>query len=431
VSAITTSLRARQPPEPNPIIASRENVFLTFRSRSAVPDLDAPPRTDTLVQRFAVPFEYPVVFTRGLFEPGNPALEDAVARLEPRRRHRLLPVIDEGVARAWPGLVPAIRAYVEARPERLALAGDPVVVPGGEACKNDPSLVASLQARFQELRIDRHSFVLIVGGGAVLDMAGYAAATTHRGLRVVRVPTTVLAQDDSGVGVKNGVNAHGSKNFFGTFAPPFAVLNDSDFLLTLSARDRIEGMAEAVKIALIRDRGFFAWLEKSAGRLVAFDREEVETLVRRCAELHLRHIATSGDPFEAGSARPLDFGHWAAHRLETLSGHALRHGEAVAIGMALDARYSVEAGLLDEAALPRVLGLMEALGLPTWHGALAMADPSGRPAILRGLEEFREHLGGELHVTLLRDIGEGFEVTEMDEARILRALAWLEGRAKG
>ncbi len=144
--------------------------------------------------------------------------------------------------------------YAEAaRARRWNCVGRPEVVPGGEHVKNDPALVTRLQQRLVELGIDRHAFVVGIGGGAFLDLIGYVAATTHRGIRHIRVPTTVLAQNDSGVGVKNGVNAFGMKNLLGSFAPPFAVLNDADFLRTLHPRDKIAGIAEAVKVALIRD----------------------------------------------------------------------------------------------------------------------------------------------------------------------------------
>jgi 3-dehydroquinate synthase len=385
--------------------------------------------SSVILPRFSITFEYPVVFTGGVFSPENPALAQVLGRVEPARLHRVFVVIDDGVVSAWPGLVAEIEAYARQNSRRLRLVAEPMLVAGGEAAKNDPQAVERLQARFHEAGLDRHSFVLIVGGGAVLDMVGYAAATTHRGLRVVRVPTTVLGQNDSGVGVKNGVNALGTKNLLGTFAPPFAVLNDSRFLETLSRRDRLEGMAEAVKVALIRDRAFFEWLEANASRIVDFESEAVAHSIRRCAELHLAHIAGSGDPFEAGSARPLDFGHWAAHKLETLTAHALRHGEAVAIGIALDSRYSVEIGLLDEGSLARIRAVLEALGLPTWDDALAWLDATGSPLVLRGLEEFREHLGGELSLTLLRAIGHGVEVHEVEPAALGRALAWLRARA--
>jgi 3-dehydroquinate synthase len=392
--------------------------------RPAVAD---PP--SVFVQRLSVAFEYPVIFTDGVFAAENAALADVLGRLEPTRTHRVFVVVDDGVASARPSLVAEIAAYARVHPTSLRLAAAPVLVAGGEGAKNDPEAVVRLQTRFHEAGLDRHSFVLIVGGGAVLDMAGYAAATTHRGLRVVRVPTTVLGQNDSGVGVKNGINALGTKNLFGTFAPPFAVINDSHFLDTLSARDRSEGMAEAVKVALVRDRPFFEWLEANARRIAAFDRPAVEFSIRRCAELHLAHIAGSGDPFEAGSARPLDFGHWAAHKLETLTGHALRHGEAVAIGIALDSRYSVEVGLLDEASLNRICAVLEALGLSVWDDALAREEEGGRPLVLRGLEDFRKHLGGELTVTLLAAIGRGVEVHDIEAEVLGRALDWLRARA--
>src|SRR6185369_10597341 len=264
----------------------------------------------------------------------------------------------------WPDLAAAIGRYVDRHGERLALVAPPVVIPGGERSKNDPAVLADLHARLHRLGVSTQSVVVIVGGGAVLDMVGYAAATTHRGVRVVRVPTTVLAQNDSGVSVKNGVNAFGAKNFLGTFAPPFAVVNDRQFLSTLARRDVIAGMAEAVKVALVRDADFFAWNETHASALAGGDLDRVAEQTERAAALHLAHIAGSGDPFELGSARPLDFGHWAAHKLEMLTEHRLRHGEAVAIGMALDTCYATEVGLLSAADRDRVLALLRALGLP-------------------------------------------------------------------
>lgn len=379
--------------------------------------------TETRLQRFSLTYEYPVAFTEDLFSPGNDVLADAVARREPDRRHRIAVFIDEGVAEAQPGLTAAIIGYAAHHAGRIELVDTPEIVPGGEACKNDPALVESLQHRLLELRMDRHSFVLAIGGGAVLDLVGYVAATTHRGVRLLRVPTTVLAQADSGVGVKNGVNAFGVKNLLGAFVPPFAVLNDFRFLTHLPRRDQIAGMAEAVKVALIRDGGFFAWIEARAGALGNFDRDAAAYLIRRCAELHMRQIANGGDPFEWGSARPLDYGHWSAHKLEGLTQHALRHGEAVAIGMALDARYSVLSGLLTEGEDERICRVLERLGFRPWHDRLE------DPLVIEGLREFREHLGGELTITLLAGIGRGVEVHEMDLARIAEAIGWLKQRA--
>src|SRR5690606_34755164 len=145
--------------------------------------------------------------------------------------------------------------------------------------------------------------------------------------RLIRMPTTVLAQNDAGIGVKTAVNYRGRKNYLGTVAAPFAVTNDYDFLRTLPARHRVAAIAEAIKVALSRDGKFFDWLHNNRHALAAFSAEQTEYMITRCAQLHLNHIGTSGDPFEQGSARPLDFGHWCAHRLEELSASELRHGE--------------------------------------------------------------------------------------------------------
>lgn len=384
--------------------------------------------TSVYVQEFAVPFRYQVCFTEGVFRSDNRTLLQELTRLEPAKRHRYVVFLDAGVAEAMPGLVEAIGDYAAAWPESLELVAPPEVIAGGEEIKNNPALVERLQHRMMELRLDRHSYVVGVGGGAFLDMIGYVAATTHRGIRMVRIPTTVLAQNDSGVGVKTGVNAFGSKNFLGVFAPPFSVINDSDFLTTLDQRDRRAGMAEAVKVALIRDGAFFAALEANAERLAAFERPAVSHMIRRCAELHMHQIAFGGDPFEMGSARPLDFGHWSAHKLESLTGHAVRHGEAVAIGIALDTRYSVCKGMLDEGNDERVCGLLERLGFRLWHPVLEKRDENGALAVMAGLEEFREHLGGQLTITLLTGIGVGHEVNEMDGPLIEECLEWLRRR---
>jgi len=379
-------------------------------------------------QRFSVPFEYPVVFTRHLFAPENPLLADVVALREAEKRHKCLVYVDDGLAAARPGLIPEIAAYFDAHAARLELLEAPMRAPGGEKIKRELTHIEAIQDAIHRLGVDRHSFVIAVGGGAVLDAVGLAAATAHRGVRHIRVPSTVLSQNDSGVGVKNAVNLNGVKNFIGAFAPPWAVLNDFEFLNHLATRDRLAGIAEAIKVALIRDGEFFTWLEANADRLATFEPEAEEHMIRRSAELHMHQIAHGGDPFELGSARPLDFGHWSAHRLEALTHNHASHGEAVAIGVALDARYSVLAGLLPEGAEVRVAALLEYLGLRLWHPALVKPGADGSPAILTGLREFREHLGGELTVTLLARIGEGVEVHEMDPELVMQSIDWLRAR---
>ena len=383
---------------------------------------------DTHWQRFSVPYEYPVCFTEGLFAPDNPVLRDTLCRLEPHVRHRCVVFLDDGVLAVWPGLIGEIESYAKHHARHIDLATKPLAVPGGERIKSEMHFIEQMQQTLYDHRIDRHSFVIGLGGGAVLDAVGLVAATTHRGVRHIRVPTTVLAQNDSGVGVKNGVNLHGVKNYVGTFAPPFAVLNDIEFALALGERDKIAGMAEAVKVALIRDGDFFAWIERHADDLAVFRREAMAAMIRRCAELHMRQIAHGGDPFENGSARPLDYGHWSAHKLESLTRYHLRHGEAVAIGLALDARYSVLCGLLAPGEEERICFLLEHLGFKLWHPALEAKTAAGAHKVMAGLQDFREHLGGELTVTLLAAIGTGLEVHEMDDARVLDSIAWLKAR---
>jgi len=382
-------------------------------------------------QEFSVRYEYPVHFTEHLFARDNPVFVQSVVRREPTKRHRIVVFVDANVAASWPTLVHDIAAYAQVYAESLELVGRPEVVAGGEAVKNDPALVTGLQRRLVDLNIDRHAFVVGIGGGAFLDMIGFVAATTHRGIRHIRVPTTVLGQNDSGVGVKNGINAFGMKNLLGCFAPPFAVLNDADFLRTLHPRDKIAGIAEAVKVSLIRDALFFEWLDEHAQALRDCEPRAMARMIRRCAELHMRQIAHGGDPFESGSARPLDYGHWSAHKLEALTAHELRHGEAVAIGLALDTRYSVQIGMLAAGGEERVYQLLKRLGFYLWHPAMETRDEQGRLVIMRGIEEFREHLGGELTITLLRDIGQGEEVHAMDNDEILHAITWLRRKETG
>ncbi|MET0339501.1 MAG: 3-dehydroquinate synthase [Polyangiales bacterium] len=374
-------------------------------------------RSSQIEQRIAMRFEYPVVFTQEMFDPRNETLVELVTR-DTERHARFFVVIDDGVDSGNPGLRRSIARYFEAHAGSIQLGGEPLVITGGERAKNDAAVVNQVLERLFALGFDRHAYLLAVGGGAVLDALGYAASLFHRGLRLIRVPTTVLAQDDAGVGVKNGINAFGAKNALGTFSPPFAVVNDFSLLASLSERDHIAGIAEAIKVALIRDADFFGWIEENADALRAREPAATQVLIRRCAELHLMHIRDGGDPFETGSARPLDFGHWAAHKLEVLTEHALRHGEAVAIGMVLDTHYACSVGMLDVATAERVERVVAAVGLPTYDTALARRDADGCSAVMRGLEEFREHLGGRLTVTLLAEVGRGVEVHEIDHARM-------------
>jgi 3-dehydroquinate synthase len=381
---------------------------------------------ESIKRTISVSFEHRVYFTRGVFGLSNSLLQSVLA--DPSRVPKVLVVLDESLALAQPQLASSIEGYFGACAGRLDLVCPPLVLEGGERVKNSYFHVSEIHSQVERHHVDRHSYIVGVGGGALLDIAGLAAATAHRGVRHIRIPTTVLSQNDSGVGVKNGINAFGKKNFIGTFTPPYAVINDFDLLASLPDADKRAGYAEAVKVALIRDRVFFERLERDADALARLEPEPMRLLIERCAELHIEHITGSGDPFEFGSARPLDFGHWAAHKLEQLSHFQIRHGEAVAIGMALDVIYSRNIGLLDSGSAERALALLLRLGFVLFANELIHLDADQQPVILKGLEEFREHLGGALTLTLLKGIGQGVEVHEIIPAKMLDALHELQQR---
>ncbi len=381
----------------------------------------------TIERTIRVEFPLRVHFTRDVFDPSNSVLAEVLQDAQSRSRKALV-VLDDALAAAQPDLVHSIENYFRAFSRAVELVCPPLLIEGGERAKNSTHYISEIHSLVEKFHIDRHSYIIAVGGGALLDVVGFAAATAHRGVRHVRIPTTTLSQDDSGVGVKNGINAFGKKNFIGTFCPPFAVINDFQLLNSLPARDKRAGYIEAVKVALIRDAEFFAAIERDAESLAQFDPAAMQHLIYRSAELHLNHIATSGDPFEFGSARPLDFGHWSAHKLEQLSEYQLRHGEAVAIGLALDVIYSRNIGLLDVPSAERILILLEKLGFDLFANELLNVDAENNLLVLKGFEEFREHLGGELTITLLRSIGQGVEVHEMNLPKVIEAIYELQER---
>lgn len=370
-------------------------------------------KTLTIKQKVQVNYNFPVVFTENAFDTENKALAKALLSNN-RRSAKVLVVVDENVHKAHPKLMQQLKRY--ALVNQIELIKKPLVVTGGEAVKGQNSVLEDIYQLVADEKIDRHSYILAIGGGAMLDAVGYAAATAHRGIRLVRMPTTVLSQNDAGIGVKNGVNYLGRKNFLGSFAPPHAVINDYALLATLDERDKRAGMAEAVKVALIKDHDFFEELYESRFDLAKFEPEAVKRMIFRCAELHLNHISTSGDPFEMGSARPLDFGHWSAHKLEAMSNYRIRHGEAVAIGIALDSLYSVTQKMIFEKDFERIWELLTDLGFDLSCPELDALD------VTASLEEFREHLGGFLSITLLTSLGGAVEVNEIDAASMVKCV---------
>jgi 3-dehydroquinate synthase len=290
--------------------------------------------------------------------------------------------------------------------------------------KNDPAFVDYLLTSFNRHELDRRSYVMVVGGGAVLDTVGYAASIAHRGIRLIRVPTTTLAQADSGVGVKNAVNWFGKKNWKGTFATPWAVVNDERLLDGLAERDYCCGFSEAVKVALLKDAVFFNFLTESAEAIANRSQPQSRHALRQSVLLHLGHITRGGDPFESREARPLDFGHWSAHKLEAITQYSVRHGEAVSIGVAVDVAYAHLRYGLPLEIVERTLRTLCGLKQPIWHPAL------GEDVIFDGLEEFRQHLGGELTITLVEEVGRPIDVHAIDRSAMREAISLVSSHSK-
>lgn len=377
----------------------------------------------TINAAFSVDYAYPVVFDRDIFNPDQTVLRDQFSRVPDRAPHNVLMVLDNGLANAAPAFPDRITDYFAAHADVMNLVAPPLLVPGGEASKNDFAQVMAWAECMLHHHLCRHSFVCIIGGGAVLDAVGFAATLVHRGLRVLRMPSTTLAQNDAGIGVKNGINLHGGKNTLGTFHPPFAVINDLDLLNTLPDTHWIGGVSEAFKVALIKDPDFFDACCRDASAYRRRDIEPMERLIRRCAALHLEHIQTSGDPFEYGTARPLDFGHWAAHKIESLTHYAVSHGEAVAWGLLIDADYAVTQGWLDQDVAAKLEQALRETGFPLDAPHPALTGPDHPDQLLAGLDDFQEHLGGQLCVTYPDGLGRKKEVHEIDRTVMRNVIA--------
>lgn len=372
-------------------------------------------------QSFKVQYDYQLYFTSGLFALENPLFAKLISDYKEFEPVKLLFVLDDGVKNHHPKLIHQIKSYCDSNMDNLKYT-DTIVLQGGEQVKNSDTAIETVLKAINENKICRHSFVVVIGGGAVIDMVGYAAAIAHRGVKLIRIPTTVLSQNDSAVGVKNSVNAFKKKNFLGTFAPPYAIINDSDFLETLEQRDWISGISEAIKVALIKDEEFFQYIANHASALKNREMEPMQYVIYKCAEMHMHHIAQGGDPFESGSSRPLDFGHWAAHKMEFMTNYELRHGEAVAKGIALDVTYAQLIGLITESDLHHILNVMVEIGFDL---SLPVNTSSEIETLMNGIEEFREHLGGQLTITLISGLGVKHDVHTIDMKLMAEAIGKL------
>ena len=408
--------------------ASNPRVARTLNKRIA-PQMSGEPEHESefdMASSFGVDWRHVLRFTDGAMDPRNPVLANVLADATERAfERRMIAVIDQGVTDTNRNLKHDLTRYLKTHAHAVPLLMDLIDAPGGEPAKQGDELVTRILESIDRNGICRKSVVLVIGGGAVLDAAGYAATIAHRGVRLVRMPTTVLGQCDSGVGVKNGINRFGKKNFMGAFSPPNGVVCDQRLLRSLSEEDWCSGFSEIVKIALLQDPALFEQLEERASAVVDRDLEMAMPLIARSAQLHLRHITEGGDPFELKEARPLDFGHWSAHKLEQLSDFQLRHGHAVSIGIALDMVYAQRIGLVEAPLVDRTLRLLLDLGLPITCSQLRDVN-----CLLKGLEEFREHLGGQLTITMVRGLARPVDLHEIDHATMTEAISELLLRAE-
>ena len=372
---------------------------------------------DSLDVHFAVPQTMRLRFTSECFEKDWDQVQSLFQTDSSRARVQFW--VDQGVVEANPELQRSLEHRLASHADRLELTSPIEYLPGGEHIKNDIEQVDAIFRAIDRDGLDRRSYICVVGGGALLDAVGYAAGIAHRGIRLIRFPTSTLAQADSGVGVKNAINAFGKKNWKGTFAVPWAVVNDQSLIEKLPQRDFASGFSEAVKVSLLKSPSAFQFLCDNAKQIAGRDWPAVMAAIRSSVLMHLHHITHGGDPFEMQEARPLDYGHWSAHKLEHLTNFRLRHGEAVSIGVAIDTVYSHFVHGLERGDMLATLQVLTDLGLPIY-------DPIvGSGAIFDGLEEFRQHLGGRLTVTMLRGVGKCIHVHEIDRVAMERSIAFV------
>jgi 3-dehydroquinate synthase len=307
--------------------------------------------------------------------------------------------------------------YIQPVSQALIQAGFEVIqvlIPDGEEHKNQESLAAIYDC-LVSARLERKSCVVALGGGVIGDLAGFAAATYLRGVPYVQVPTTLLAQVDSSVGGKTGVNHHGGKNLIGAFYQPRLVLIDVDALATLPRRELVAGLAEVIKYGVIEDKELFRLLEKKIDRLVGLDRKLLmQVIIRSCA---IKARVVERDEHEDDYRAVLNFGHTLGHALEAATEYReFLHGEAVAIGMVKAAAISLRHGFCDYQSLERIRGLIEKTGLPT-DIPKSVRDES----LIQGMEVDKKSAGGRIKFVVCEGIGKARFHT-LSPAEVLTAL---------
>jgi 3-dehydroquinate synthase len=328
-------------------------------------------------------------------------------------RRRLIVVTDETVAQHH---LAALQAGLDAAGYRHAA----VIVPAGESSK-DLHRFADFAEQVLDQGIDRNTVLVAFGGGVVGDLAGFGAATVLRGVDFVQIPTTLLAQVDSSVGGKTGVDTRHGKNLVGAFHQPRLVLADLDVLKTLPHRELLAGYAEMVKYGILGDVGFFEYLESAAPRILALDPAVIGHAVLECCRMKAAIVAE--DEREAGRRALLNLGHTFGHALEAETGYgsALLHGEAVAIGMVLAAEMSVHLGLLDKVGAERIRRHLDALGLPTSPNQVPGA-PFKAARLIEHMSHDKKTIDGKLTFVLLDRVGHSRVERDVPAALVERVL---------
>jgi len=369
-------------------------------------------------------FNYPLVFTKNVFSASNATLDDVVNSLlvDDKTPQKLIVVIDKKLLLHFPELRNNIDNKLSTLSQKIVPIMEFIQLVGSEKNKNLDT-VLSLVATFNDYALSRHSIVVVIGGGALLDIVGFACSIFHRGIRLVRVPTTLLSQADSGVGVKNGINHLNKKNLLGCFMPPSSIINDFSFIHKLPDREFFSALSECLKVSLIKDKAFFNDIESSVNLLNNRDSNTYERIIKHSAMIHLNHIVSSNDPFEQTNSRPLDFGHWLAHYIESKTNYLINHGEAVAIGIILDSYYSTNINLLTIDDFDRIKTTF--LNLDIIPQNTSFINDITIDDLSSALSEFAEHIGGELTITLPSSIGESIDVNYIDLEQYMKGLDYL------
>jgi len=326
--------------------------------------------------------------------------------------HRLAIVTDSNVA-------PLYGEKLLSGLEGVGLTPLLITFPAGEKHKSRETK-ALIEDRMLEAKFGRDSAVIALGGGVVGDVAGYVAATYSRGVPYVQIPTTLVACVDSSVGGKTGVDTPHGKNLIGAFHQPWRVYADVETLMTLNVKEIREGLAEVIKYGVIADSALFSYLEENIGRILEYDRSGLEHVVTRGCEIKAEVVEK--DERESNLRKILNFGHTIGHAVENLSGYAVTHGQAVAIGMVAEGKIAVGMGLFSEAELERLVGLIQKAGLPT-------EVPSGMDAgeIAEAMKLDKKSRGGKIEMVLPESLGRmaepgGSYGIRIDEALIPAAI---------